>query len=114
MSLDGLRADAPSIRRPVRVKRSAEKHPNAVDVGPGTKWSNPIKKRDVDALVSSELDIAAAVQKGGWKAGAVVLYRDHLLETGLDPTELQGKDLSCTCELTEPCHADVLLELANA
>ena len=24
--------------------------PNAVDVGPGTKWNNPIKKRDVDSL----------------------------------------------------------------
>jgi hypothetical protein len=114
MSVDGLKGVAASIRRPVRVKRSAGTHPNAVDVGPGTKWNNPIKKRDVDALVSSEPDIAAAVRKGGWKAGAVILYRDHLLEAGLDPSELQGKDLSCTCELTEPCHVDVLLELANA
>ena len=114
MPVDGLKALAPSIGRPVRVKRGTGKHPNAVDVGPGTKWNNPIKKRDVDALVSSEPDIAAAVKTGGWKAGAVILYRDHLLEAGLDPSELQGKDLSCTCELTEPCHADVLLELANA
>jgi hypothetical protein len=114
MSVKDLKAAAASIRRPVRVKRSTGKHPNAVDVGPGTKWNNPIKKRDVDVLVRSEPDIAAAVQKEGWKAGAVILYRDHLLEAVLDPTELQGKDLSCTCELTEPCHADVLLELANA
>ena len=41
-------------------------------------------------------------------------HRDHLLEAGLDPTELQGKELSCACELTEPCDADVLLEFANA
>lgn len=27
---------------------------------------------------------------------------------------LRGKDLCCTCKLYEPCHADVLLELANA
>jgi len=114
MSLHGVKAVAPIIRRPVRVKRSAGRQPNTVDVGPGTKWNNPIKKRDVEALVSPEPDIAAAVQKGGWKAGAVILYRDHLLEVGLDPSELQGKDLSCTRELTEPCHADVLLELANA
>jgi Domain of unknown function (DUF4326) len=114
MSIDDPRSVAPSMRRPVRVKRSATKKPHAVNVGTGTKWNNPIKKRDVDALVSTEPDIAAAVQKGGWRAGAVILYRDHLLEAGLDPTELQGKDLSCTCELTEPCHADVLLELANA
>ncbi|GIM90343.1 DUF4326 domain-containing protein [Paractinoplanes toevensis] len=28
--------------------------------------------------------------------------------------ELGGKDLACWCPLHEPCHADVLLEIANA
>lgn len=28
--------------------------------------------------------------------------------------ELRGKDLACWCPLDQPCHADVLLELANA
>lgn len=28
-------------------------------------------------------------------------------------TELAGHDLACWCDLTEPCHADVLLEIAN-
>jgi hypothetical protein len=28
-------------------------------------------------------------------------------------TELRGKDLMCWCPLDSPCHADVLLELAN-
>lgn len=27
--------------------------------------------------------------------------------------ELRGHDLACWCSLDEPCHADVLLELAN-
>jgi hypothetical protein len=27
--------------------------------------------------------------------------------------ELRGKDLACWCRLDQPCHADVLLELAN-
>ena len=27
--------------------------------------------------------------------------------------ELRGKDLACWCKEGEPCHADVLLELAN-
>ena len=103
----------PLVRRPVRLQRALNSGVHVVDVGPGTKWANPIKKRDVDALISSEPDIAAACERGGWKAGAVILYRDHLLEARLDPTELQGKDLSCTCRLTDPCHADVLLELAN-
>jgi len=28
-------------------------------------------------------------------------------------SELKGKNLSCWCKVGEPCHADVLLELAN-
>lgn len=27
---------------------------------------------------------------------------------------LRGKNLVCFCQLDQPCHADVLLELANA
>jgi hypothetical protein len=28
--------------------------------------------------------------------------------------QLRGKDLACWCPLDQPCHADVLLEFANA
>lgn len=42
------------------------------------------------------------------------------LEDGLLPIsvhdvrrELRGKDLACWCPLDQPCHADVLLEIAN-
>ena len=31
-----------------------------------------------------------------------------------DVTPLRGKNLACWCPLDQPCHADVLLELANA
>lgn len=31
----------------------------------------------------------------------------------MDVTPLRGKNLACFCKLGEPCHADVLLELAN-
>ena len=116
MTLDSLNAGARLVRMPKRVHRErfATGRQNVVDVGPGTKWNNPVKKSDVMSLVSTEPDIAAAVEAGGWKAGAVILYRDWLLEEELDPAELQGEDLSCTCKLSDPCHADVLIELANA
>ncbi len=32
----------------------------------------------------------------------------------LDVTPLRGKNLACFCSLDRPCHADVLLELANS
>ena len=28
-------------------------------------------------------------------------------------SELRGKDLACWCPLDQPCHADILLEIAN-
>jgi len=30
-----------------------------------------------------------------------------------DPSPLRGKNLACWCALDAPCHADVLLEIAN-
>jgi hypothetical protein len=113
MSLDVFKPNVPLVHRPVRLQRGRLVPADAVDVGPGTKWANPIKRQDVETLLSSEPDIASACKIGGWKAGAVLLYRDHLLEERLDPTELQGKNLVCTCKLSDSCHADVLIELAN-
>jgi Domain of unknown function (DUF4326) len=45
----------------------------------------------------------------------VLRYRLHI--EGFDVARLErdlsGKDLACWCPLDQPCHADVLLELAN-
>lgn len=43
-------------------------------------------------------------------------YKAHILETVGErriKEELRGKDLVCWCPLDQPCHADVLLEIAN-
>ncbi len=37
--------------------------------------------------------------------------RAYILRSSLN--ELRGKNLACRCKLGDPCHADVLLELAN-
>ena len=47
----------------------------------------------------------------------VAMYLNHL-RTNPDlinsaRLELRGKDLACWCPLGQPCHADVLLEVAN-
>ena len=51
----------------------------------------------------------------------MTMYRRFLTETpiGRDVAvaaqqHLRGKDLACWCPLDQPCHADVLLEIANA
>jgi hypothetical protein len=104
-----------ALKHPVRLQRSAtnaDRMGEAVFVGHGSKWANPFKKNDTDAL-RGEPDVDAAYRHGGWREAAKLLYRDWLEEERLDPRELRGKDLVCTCKLTDPCHADVLLELAN-
>jgi hypothetical protein len=49
-------------------------------------------------------------------AESLLRYRLHI--EGFDMATLErdltGKDLACWCPLDQPCHADVLLELANA
>ena len=48
---------------------------------------------------------------------AVAKYRSDLpfiLNTShLDVSELRGKNLMCWCKIGKPCHADVLLAVAN-
>jgi hypothetical protein len=50
---------------------------------------------------------------------AVRRYRDDLetgrLRVSIDDVtrELRGRDLACYCPLDQPCHADVLLAIAN-
>ena len=57
----------------------------------------------------------------------VMAFRTWLLVQGCDAgisyekaailsalPSLRGKDLACWCKPGEPCHADVLIELANA
>lgn len=48
-------------------------------------------------------------------AAMAVDFFKRLLATGYhkDFSELRGKDLACWCKPGAPCHADVLLDLAN-
>jgi Domain of unknown function (DUF4326) len=65
-------------------------------------------------------EAALAYAAHGWKVFPVDhptlrLYRLHA--AGFDLATLRqdlgGRDLACWCPLDQPCHADVLLELAN-
>jgi len=51
----------------------------------------------------------------GWRnarLGGVALFRQQCCDRSF--AELRGKSLACWCEPGEPCHADVILERANA
>ncbi|MDM4721347.1 DUF4326 domain-containing protein [Micromonospora sp. WMMA1363] len=75
--------------------------PNTVYVGRPTKWGN---RFGADATSAS-------------RTGAVRLFRlwvaEHPDYAGAARAELAGKNLACWCPLDKPCHADVLLTIAN-
>lgn len=91
--------------RPHRVKLSRQKGwrkpDNTVVVARPTRWGNPY---------------AAGHDGVKDRAEAVRLFRENAnrLDIQLIRRELAGKNLACWCPLDGPCHADVLLEIANA
>lgn len=54
----------------------------------------------------------ALVNGGGWPLGALNHWRGMYPSVEEIRAELAGHDLACWCPLYEPCHADVLLEIA--
>jgi hypothetical protein len=94
------------MSRPVRVqlsrRRGWRKPSNTVVVSRPTRWGNPFP-----------------AQGPNDRARVVALYRDfiHRAENAAlreaARRELGGKNLACWCPLDGPCHADVLLEVAN-
>ena len=92
-------------KEPVRIQRS-RKHkqvsPNGlpiVYVGRPTKWGNPY----VPMLWGDTVETCIERYKTNM---STMLKQDAL-------KELKGKNLSCWCKADEPCHADILLKLAN-
>lgn len=51
----------------------------------------------------------------GWIGGTAYMEGVGVIDVPMRPdiTPLRGRDLACWCPLDQPCHADVLLELAN-
>jgi hypothetical protein len=115
----------PERIRPSRAK-GWRKPEGAVVVARPSKWGNPWRVGDA---LGTDLDSPYAGAAAPLDAAlAVALYRAALTAdreafpsvlVGLGVTiddvraELAGHDLACWCPLDQPCHADVLLEVAN-
>ena len=95
--------------RPIRVQLSRKKGwqmpANTVKVDRTTKWGNPYSAArplpwHANNVVEAFEQWLVMTIKGEWLAYEA---RD----------ELRGKNLACWCRLDQPCHADVLLRIAN-
>ena len=98
------------MSKPKRIQRSRAKGwkmpANAIYVGRPTVWGNPY-------VVGSELMNGETLNA----EKAVALYEQHLADNFNERDIrhcLRGKDLACWCALDQPCHADVLLRIANS
>jgi hypothetical protein len=91
---------------PIRVQqrrtKACQKPDGAISVARPHKWGNQFEVGKTPDVRTNE--------------DAVQLYRMWLPGSRLlaDIGELSGHDLMCFCPLDQPCHADVLLEVANA
>ncbi len=101
---------------PCRVRllrtKGARLPEGTANVARPTKWGNPFRVGDRVRRVSYDLpwvEITPAL--------AVALFEEVLVQhPGRFPAleTLRGRDLACWCPPHQPCHADVLLRLANA
>lgn len=103
---------------------------NTVYVGRGNNcWGNPFRvgvwgnaQECVDAY-RKYMSNTISDESTAWKNS---LYTDPGFDKSYSPytgfslisahslDEIRGKNLACWCPLDQPCHADVLLELANS
>jgi hypothetical protein len=95
-----------TVPRRVQLSRrqGSRKPPDAVVVSRPSKWGNPFR---IDAGTSR----TEAIER---YSRALAEGSDVLPFTAADVVrELAGHDLACWCSLDVPCHADVLLAVAN-
>jgi len=110
---------------PQRIQRQRTKGwkapPDAIYVGRPSVWGNPFAWTGTDG----KADRARAVQQyrtalnyGDGYSALLHYMHEHgwhgALDLHLVRTYLRGHDLMCWCRPADPCHADVLLEIANA
>ena len=97
---------------PKRIQMTRNKpwrcdHPDAVIVDRRSDFGNPYK---VGERYLTKNFGHAIVRDN---THAVELFRSSRHARHARIVQLRGKDLACWCSLDEPCHADVLLEIAN-
>lgn len=106
---------------PVRIRLSRARGwrmpPNTVNAarGPGRRWGNPwrITKGPMGWWVNGPLADDECASEAEATALSIRKFRHYASTTPGFLDGLRGKNLACWCALDAPCHADVLLELAN-
>ena len=101
-------------RYQLRRVKGYKKPTGVINVARPTKWGNPFNWQEFKTTNHPEKRRMAVERYEKWLKGELDVYRDERDEILESIHELTGKDLACWCPLDGPCHADVLLRLANS
>ncbi len=100
--------------KPRRIQLSRAKGwrmpPNTVSVAWPSRWGNPYRIGPSGDALDCVEQFRLACERGYTQTSCA--DNNWTMEGWLAP--LRGKNLACWCKLDQPCHADVLLELANS
>jgi hypothetical protein len=106
--------------KPKRIQRRRAKGwkmpPNTVYVGRPTRWGNPYFPGSGRSRGFFDKDMTPTEYEAHDRRVQVQWFRELMAEANMRSdflAPLRGKNLACWCKLGDPCHADVLLELAN-
>jgi glycine cleavage system aminomethyltransferase T len=115
------------LSKPQRIQLGRTKGwrmpPNTVRVSRPSMWSNPFTHPDPTKAVEAFRQLitnggAFRIEPGGlqfaksFRAETLEWWWPRWVRKNID--QIRGKNLGCWCPLDQPCHADVLLEVANA
>ena len=115
---------------PKRIQMSRQKpwraeNPGAIRVDRFSPYGNPFRvvQKECEnaiggtkcwAVMRNYADYTHWPTKAQALAEAVDMFRTRFDALDISVRSLAGRDLACWCPLDQPCHADVLLELANS
>lgn len=125
-----------SLDSPKRIQRKRTKGwkmpPNTVYVGRPSRFGNPFWHLAKFGSVEDSLIAYRMAVDGIWDPSRLKHVSDGALHVACQDfaeftktfklanvredirSNLRGRDLACWCPLDQPCHADILLEIANS
>ena len=81
---------------------------NTVKVDRTTRWGNPFAAQECGSVE------AAVARHGAWLHGQAAAAGGRTPPAAYEIRQaLRGRNLACWCALDGPCHADLLLKIAN-
>lgn len=112
---------------PIRLRRSRAKGyripEDAVNVTRPTIWGNPFTHDDPAVAVAAYRGLITSTQRLFEMGPGRLQFARNAHRNTLHPAfpdyvrdhihHLRGKNLVCWCAIDGPCHADVLLDMAN-